>query len=215
MTITDTYAHRDDNEEDEDGELTLEELEERKKRIDETEFFEEAGDHVGEQIESRKERQRELVDMKITIKEAERAGLGDDPAVEGLREQVNSLTDTDPEGDSAAGGIEALQAKRDWAADNGLEAMAAHYDDQMEGGEDGTHSGSEALSGGPGARAVGKVEQLRNTLSGDERDELGDLLFRVNFGHAYGGNELAQPQREALADFAADHGVDLSEIREQ
>jgi hypothetical protein len=66
--------------------------------LDEVEEFlndigkESISERVGEQIEDETERLSQLVELKSLVKNAEEAGLGDDPAVAALRDRVATLS---------------------------------------------------------------------------------------------------------------------------
>lgn len=76
------------------SDLSIEELKQRRDEIDNGDFGR-TTDHIEEELSDReqdRERNRELLDMKLQVAQAEQAGLSDDPTVEAMRDEIADLT---------------------------------------------------------------------------------------------------------------------------
>lgn len=184
-----------------------------------------------EQSERELDEYRELTELKLTLAEAEEAGLGDDPAIKRLRERIADMEDAlglaAPEDDGEQQ-VAALKSARDGAEWQGNDELVDSYDEKIATAEseqaiaedDDVKIASLSEADGPSERAQAKVKYAYDNKFDDEaRDELDDLSFRLNLGRLITESDDMidvdpTPTQEKIAALCADHGVNVVELEE-
>lgn len=136
-----------------------------------------------EESERELDETRELTELKLTLAEAEEAGLEDDPAVSRLRERIEDMEDalgiTNPE-EEAEERAAALRAARDSPTVRGNDRLAERFDEKL--GEAETEaaiatSEDEKIASlseceTPAERAQARIRHAKGKMDDDAREEL-------------------------------------------
>lgn len=176
---------------------------------------------------------RELTELKLTLAEAEEAGLSDDPAVERLREQIEGMEQalgiTDPE-EEAEQQVAALENARDGARQQGNDELVERYDETIAEAKteaEITTSEDEKISALSAAdsraeRAQARLKHAKGKMSEEALDELhtqetGLALMTAMVDADDTDTEKCQWARrtthEKTADMCEDVGVPVPELR--
>lgn len=171
--------------------------------------------HIDEQI-SEAEHTRELeerrVDLKMKISEAEEMGMGDDPAVEALQDQVVDISKQLEDDDDEPTETEILE-RRIEMGENSQTALAEHMAEDAreklnETGVGDTHSD----------RVQSKFDRLQERATGEDAETLSEYAENWGFYAAMAdqiGFDGEQTMQNRIADIAARHDIDLSEIADR
>jgi hypothetical protein len=201
-------------------------LQEVKDELDGTGF-----DHATEQVEEDLEAldraeqlERRLVDLKMTVHKAEEAGLGEDPAVEALRQQISRLVDSildDP--DVPTGEVlddTPAEAESDLAERHELLTERVRQFDRM-GWDAALASAEEELEefeerhGPQDLAAVGlksKLARLEMKTVGEDAEQVATLRDRIQRTEGLTEEGAAGQSRAQLAALGEKYDVDLSEL---
>lgn len=216
-----------DSDTDEDEQTEREELDQSRELLEKHSTGDDAIADRLEELDTEREKEKELAEMKIQISEAEDAGLGDDPAIQRLREQTDALQedlgiDTEPTPEEKRQQHrEALEKRKAIADRHNLDDLAADIEEELDAlaktGEVEAFDNVDAYSADPAERAEAKISHLKQKLDeeGDEEalDAYQDAAFMMNFAAAGDSDGERRAAAKMMADLGAEHGIDLSEIR--